>query len=253
VTPEAGFALAERVFGDWVRPASRLPTRAPARPAAARPRVVVVDLPGAGQASVSVSKRTVAYSDLALYPAQVANGVLGGGYSARLNKEIRIDRGLSYGAGSGVDLRRDAGLFRAAAQTKNESAGEVAGLLLEQMGKLGTAPVEAVELTPRATTLTGERARALESNAGVAAELAELALYGVPLGELDRYASSVQSVTPTALQRFARTELDPKAANVVIVGDSKLFIDDVRRRFPSVEVIPAAELDLNTATLRKAG
>ena len=64
-------------------------------------RILVVDLPNSGQAAVNyydqnrVGRRTALF-----YPATVANTVLGGGYSARLNYEIRIKRGLSYGAGS---------------------------------------------------------------------------------------------------------------------------------------------------------
>ena len=40
------------------------------------------------------------------YPALALNSVLGGGYSSRLNLEIRIKRGLSYGAGSNFSCRQ---------------------------------------------------------------------------------------------------------------------------------------------------
>ncbi len=59
----------------------------------------------------------------------VTNSVLSG-YSGRLNQEIRIKRGLSYGAGSSLDTRRNVGPFSASAQTKNQSATQVADLLL---------------------------------------------------------------------------------------------------------------------------
>ena len=45
------------------------------------------------------------------YPAIVLNSILGGGYSSRLNQEIRIKRGLSYGAGSSFAWRTDGGGF----------------------------------------------------------------------------------------------------------------------------------------------
>ena len=41
---------------------------------------------------------------------------------SRLNQEIRIKRGLSYGADSGIDARRQGGALRVVVQTKNESA-----------------------------------------------------------------------------------------------------------------------------------
>ena len=63
-------------------------------------------MPGAGQAAVAVARNALARRDPRFYRAIVANAVLGGGYSARLNQEIRIRRGLSYGSGSGVEARR---------------------------------------------------------------------------------------------------------------------------------------------------
>lgn len=254
VTPERGFELAQQLLGDWARPAAPLPpqtaTAAPAGTGA--PRVVVVDLPGAGQSSVSVLRRTIPYRDQGRYAAEVANTVLGGGYSARLNQEVRIKRGLSYGAGSGVDLRRDAGLFRASAQTANETADEVVDLLLAEMGRLGTEPVAMEELTPRRTVLTGGRARSLEQNQGVASELAELALFGAPLSELQSYAGSLERVTPAELGAFAQSALRPQDATILVVGDSKAFLEPLRAKHPNVEVVPVAELDLSSPTLRRA-
>ena len=71
----------------------------------------------------------IARGDDRYYAGIVANTVLGGGYSARLNQEIRVKRGLAYGAGSGLSARRVVGGFSASTQTKNESAAEVIGLI----------------------------------------------------------------------------------------------------------------------------
>jgi zinc protease len=80
VTPERGFELARQLMGDWAKPAAPLPAAAAPAPttSSAAPRVVVVDLPGAGQSSVSVLKRTLPYRDQGRYAAEVANTVLGG-------------------------------------------------------------------------------------------------------------------------------------------------------------------------------
>ncbi|MFX8585654.1 insulinase family protein, partial [Acinetobacter baumannii] len=93
-----------------------------------RPGVIAIDLPGSGQAAVLVAAPSIRRSDPDYYKVEVANGVLGGGYSARLNEEVRVKRGLSYGAGSRVTEMAKAGMFSASAQTKNESAVEVADL-----------------------------------------------------------------------------------------------------------------------------
>jgi zinc protease len=71
------------------------------------------------------------------------------------------------------------------------------------------------------------------------------------LSEINNYITNVQSVTPADVQKFASGRINVKNANVVIVGNGKDFLEPLRKQFPNVEVIPFAELDLNSATLRK--
>ena len=249
ITPDKAFALAEQNLGAWKRGAVPASTSAPL--AAAPHRIVVIDMPEAGQAAVLVARPGLKRVDPAYSIAQVTNSILGGGYSSRLNQEIRIKRGLSYGAGSSFDLRRGVGPFTASAQTKNESAAEVAGLIAEELNKLGKEPVADVELGPRKATLIGNFGRSLESSGSLVSRVAYLALYGLSLDEINRYISGIQSVTSQQVEQFAGAHLGASDASIVIVGDAKKFIEPLRKQFPNVEVIPISELDLNSPTLRK--
>ena len=251
ITPEQGFALAERHFGDWARPAAALPP-APAITPNPTPRPVVVDLAGTGQASVNVVKPAIARTDPAYYTAIVSNTVLGGGYSARLNQEIRVKRGLSYGASARLSANRTTGLFRAGAQTKNESAPEVLGLIDAQMKGLATTPPGPAELAARKSVLVGGFGRQLATTGGLADILGDYALYGVPLDEMTRYTGKVEGVSAADVQAFAGRMLDPAGASVVVVGDAKSFTQPLKAARPNLELIPAADLDLDSPTLRKA-
>jgi zinc protease len=252
LTPEEGFALARRHFGDWARPAAPLPQIAPSSGQNA-PRVVVVDLPGAGQAAVTVALPGIRRSDSEYFPAVVTNAALGVGFSSRLNQEIRIKRGLSYGAGSAIQARRLPGPIKAVAQTKNESAPEVVELMLAELGKLRDTPIPEAELTTRKAVLTGGRGRALGTTEGLAAVIGSYALQEVPLEELSRYDEKVRQVDPAAVKGFAASTLDPAKASIIVVGDAKLFLDKLRARHPDVEVVSAAEIDLDRPDLRRPG
>ncbi|WP_339501653.1 M16 family metallopeptidase, partial [Pseudomonas canadensis] len=85
VTTAQAKTLAESNFANWTAPAA--PPEA-VTPVAAypKPRVIVVDMPGSGQAGVVVARPGLARTDAAYYPAAVANTVLGGGFSSRLNQ-----------------------------------------------------------------------------------------------------------------------------------------------------------------------
>ena len=252
IVAKDGFALATKYFGDWSKPTTPLPSLSAATNTAAPKagRVVVIDKSDAGQAAVYLARTGINRRDPDYFRGIVTNSVLSG-YSGRLNQEIRIKRGLSYGAGSQLDTRRDVGPFVASAQTKNESGAQVAELLLGEIGRLSSAPPADVELTPRKAVLIGNFSRNLETVNGLVGQVASLALHGLSLDEINRYINSVQAISTEDVQKFAGTRLDAKTSNIIIVGNAKLFLPELQKKYPNVEVIPMSELDLNTALLRK--
>ena len=247
-----GLALATRYFGDWQKPAMPLPELSAATNSAAAKlgRVVVIDKPDAGQAAVYLARTGINRRDPDYFRGIVSNSVLSG-YSGRLNQEIRIKRGLSYGAGSVLDTRRDVGPFVALAQTKNESGAQVAELLLGEISRLSSSPPADVELTPRKAVLIGNFSRNLETANGLVGQVGSLALHGMSLDEINRYINNVQAISTADIQKFAGARLDAKTANIIIVGNAKAFLPELQKKYSNVEVIPVTELDLNTALLRK--
>ncbi len=249
ITPEAGFALAERMFGDWSGAAATAAST-PAATAPSGPRVIVIDLPQSGQAAVAVTRPGMARTDPRYYEATVANNVLGGGYSSRLNQEIRIKRGLSYGARSSVAFRREAGPLVASTQTKNESAVEVVGLILAELARLGADPVAAEELAARQAVIIGGFGRSLETTEDFAGVLGGLALYEVSLDEVGRYVDRVRAVTPEQVRAVGQQVFDPSQASIVVAGDASIFLDALKAKYPNLEVIKASELNLDSASLK---
>ena len=226
-------------------------------------RILVVDLPNAGQASVNYAnsikigrtdydvKGDKTITNKNYYPATVLNSVLGGGYSSRLNQEIRIKRGLSYGAGSGFGWREGYADFSTRTQTKNESAAVVAELVLAEVKKLTDSSVAQTELVPRQSTLTGNFGRNLETTEGLAAAVADLYSFNLPTSELNSYTKNVNKVTDTQIREFAKSNLT--GGDIIIVGDYAKFKDDLAKRFPQmkIEVVEAANLDLSKDNLQK--
>ena len=243
-------ALAGEAFGDWRDPAGAVPPTADKAGPALPPRIVVIDQPGAGQAAVTAAIRGVSRTDADYFPLTLGNTLLGGGFSSRLNQEIRINRGLSYGAGASLGVREDEGLFTASTQTKNETAVEVADLILAEIGRMGTSEPTAAELAPRRATLIGSFGRSLETVDGLGGLVANLALYDLPMSELAEYAGRVRAVTPAEVQAAFAEHLPVDRASLVIVGDASMFIDALRAKYPNVEVIPLSELNLDSASLR---
>jgi zinc protease len=250
VSADEGFALAERYFGDWPRPSAALPTRPDASAYAAPARTIVVDLPDTGQAAVAMGLRGVARTDADYFPLLVANNVLGGGYSARLNTEIRIRRGLSYGASSSLSARLAPGPIVASAQTRNDAAVQVYELMRAEIDRIGDTLTPEAELTARKAVLIGSFGRSVETTSGVAGQISSLALYGLPPERLGTYVSDITNVTAEQARTAASRYFDPDRADVVVVGDAQHFYDGLRRVRRNAERIPVDQLNLDSETLR---
>ncbi len=250
VTPQQALQFAQTSFGDWEKPATVLPPKPAGAAASTLPAILMIDQHGAGQAGVVVAHAAPPRHDAGYYVGTVANAVLGGSYSARLNEEIRIKRGLSYGASSRLQPMADAGMWLASAQTKNPSAPQVVGLMLGEFKRLGSTHVPAGELAARKATLIGGYGRSLETTAGLALQVGELAVYGVPLNEVGKYIEHVQAVTPKQIETYAQQHLDGKGEHVVVVGDASQFAAAIRKAHPHAELLQSTALDLDSPNLR---
>ncbi len=263
-------ALATRVLGKWRRPASPFVRTErvtsiddPDDREAPAGKILVIDLPDSGQSAVSYTRRLKQFgrvvcgisgkceSDPNFAAASVMNSVLGGGYSSRLNQEIRIKRGLSYGAGSGFAWRRGVANFAARTQTKDDSAAEVAEIIFTEINRLGSEMAPETEIAPRKLVITGDFSREFETTDELAETLT--AIYNHKLGadELNGFADRINRVAPAEIKRFAIEHM--RGGHLVIAGDYRKFREDLAKRFPRMEiiVISSERLDLASETLQR--
>jgi zinc protease len=244
--------IAGKAFSTW-KPGSMAPKAVIKRAAGNGGRILVIDLPKAGQAAVTYARPLsgIGRASDSYFPAIVLNAVLGNGYSSRLNMEIRIKRGLSYGAGSAFSWRPANSNFSARTQTENRSAAEVAELVMAELQKLKDTDVSAAELVPRKSVLTGNFGRDLETTAGLAGAVSDLYSFNIPTSALNTYMANVNAVRDAQIKSFAAENL--AGGDIIIVGDYSIFKDDLAKRFPNtkIEVINAADLDLSKLGLIK--
>ena len=250
VTIDEGRDFAEKLFGSWTNEGLVPNETKSFEETKWKPESVVIDMPEAGQAAVAVAKPAIKRDSSEYYAALVANAALGNGFVSRLNREIRIKRGLSYGARSAIEARREPGPFSASAQTKNQSAAEVASLIESELRRVASDPVQGEELKSRQAVLTGRYARNLETNQGFVAQISDLAAYDLPLDTLDKFIPSIDAVTTEQVTVFARKYFTTPVS-LVIVGKATEFREALKKNFPEARVIEQKNLDLNRADLLK--
>jgi predicted Zn-dependent peptidase len=149
--------------------------------------------------------------------------ILGGLFNSRLNMNLREEKGYTYGASAGFDLRRARGPFTARAAVNTEVTVPAIQEFLVELDRIREAPVTDAELRAARDFLVGVFPLRFETPGPVAGSLAGLFVHDLPDDELDRYRAAIEAVTAADVQRVAREHIRPESAAIVLVGDHDQF------------------------------
>ncbi len=211
----------EAKFKDWKAgemSAMTLPN-APARDKAA---IYVVDKPGAAQSVISIGQIGVSRDNPDYFPLQVMNTILGGGFTSRVNMNLREDKGYSYGARTGFSFRRGAGPFAATAGVQTAVTKEsVVEFLKEIRGIRGEIPVTQAELEYNKQSLIRRFPASFETVDQIAGQLSNSVIYNLSDNYFAEFISRVNAVTLEDVNRVANKYLTPDKLAIVVVGDRK--------------------------------
>jgi len=227
--------LVDAAFGGWAATPVRL-AGGVAWPAAVPGKVAIVDRPEAAQVSVRVGVVTPGRAAADWAALQVANAAVGAMFGSRLNRVLREERGLTYGAGSGLTALRDGAFFTMQAECRPDVAAEATALALQVLD-LGAAPVTADESRDAKAFITGATPLHLATAEAVAAQATSFALCGLPPTWFDDYTSAVRAVTPDAATAAFTRHIQPANLVVALCGPAGLLVPDLARHGINAEVI----------------
>ena len=202
--PDGVDELVDAAFGAWQASDARpLPAAVPP-PGAPIRRVVLVDRPAAAQVSIRLGTLTPSRTSPDWPALQVANAAIGSMFGSRLNNLLREQRGLTYGAGSGLGPTRATAFFTAQAECRPDAAAEATRLALDVLN-VAAEPITAAEVADAIAFITGATPLRLSTAEAVAAQATGFALGGVEASWFDDYMAAVRRVTPDdATAAFAR-------------------------------------------------
>lgn len=216
--------MLEASFGTWQAPGTpRGSKQLDAAIPAPRPRIVLIDRPGAPQ-SVIVAGRVLPLSGRqgGMEALDLANEVLGNGFLSRLNLDLREDKGWSYGVRSSVRSPQGPRSLVVVAPVQSDRTGAAITAIRAQMAALpGRRPVNADEYA-RATdgNIRGLPNR-FETNAQVLGALVGNQLLGRPDDYQASLPSRFRAIERAALDAAAQRYLQPDGLTFVVVGDRR--------------------------------
>ena len=217
-------AIAERLLGGWGAAAGRAPAGPIVDAGAVRERFVrIIHRPGAVQTEIRIGHVGAPRRIADFHPLAVMGAILGGLFNSRLNMKLREEKGYTYGAGAGFDLRRGAGPFNARAAVNTEVTLPAVQDFLAELDRIRDAPVEATELRAARDYLIGVFPLRFETPGPIVGSLAGLVVHDLPDDELARYRPAIEAVTIDDVLTAARTRITPEQMAIVLVGDADAF------------------------------
>jgi len=228
----------QELFGTWigagVAPAAGA---TPPAPRAEGRRVVIVNRPELGQATILVGDHGISRTAPDRLQVQLLNLVVGGGgFSSRIMSRVREDEGLAYYAYSGFAMRRDGGMFIAATGTRVPEAGRAVGMLLDELERARTDPPSAAEIAHARSLAVGRFSLGLETSDAILSALVDLDVYGLPRDSLDTYRSRMRALTDEVVRAAALDHIHPERAAIVVVGPPEVLRGQLEG-FGPVEVV----------------
>jgi predicted Zn-dependent peptidase len=232
VTQEEAKAALEKVFGAWKSDAAEKPAEKSKPSLAALPgeslRMVLVDRPQAVQTVVRFYTPGYPMADDRRVRLRLLNELLGGSFTSRLNQNLREAHGYTYGAGSSFAMEPSAGFWSARASVVADKTGPSLKEFMSEFERIRKGDITAEEVSKARESLKTDLVQRFQGIGGVLGMAGNLLEAGLPYETLGADEKAMKSVTAEELNKLAPKVLPIETGVLVLVGDKKLILDQIK-------------------------
>ncbi|HEY2923376.1 MAG TPA: pitrilysin family protein [Candidatus Eisenbacteria bacterium] len=209
--------LATDALGSWTGP----PTETPRPPMGTMisSRVVLVDKPGMPQTALRVVQLGLMRSDPDFERFDLANTILGGLFSSRINMNLRETHGYTYGAFSALSENRGQGPFLIGTSVRADVTGASIDEILKEVRIMTEKPVTEDELRMAKESTIRTLPAQFQTTGGTAGTIATLYLYDLPPDYYQTLPGRITGFTAPDVQSVSKKYLVPDRMLVIAVGD----------------------------------
>ncbi len=193
-------------------------------PAPAKPGYYLVQKDDVNQSSISMVGVGIRRDNPDYYAVRVFNEAFGGGFSSRLFRTIRTEKGLAYSVGGGIGTAFDhLGMVRLAMGTKSASTLESIQALDEQIDEVSKHPITEAEIKLAKDAILNSFIFNLDSPEKILRERMAYEFYGYPQDYLEKFRLGVDKVTAADVARAASKYLHKEKLATLVVGNPAEF------------------------------
>ena len=191
--------------------------------------IYLINKPGAAQSVIRAGLLGVPRDHTDYLPLVVLDYVFGGQFTARLNMNLRQDKGYSYGYRSSIDWHRHSSLLVAGGSVETAvTAPAVRETLLEFEAIRGGRPVTQEEFEAAKAALLRQFPSTFETPWQVLGHLASMVEFGLPDDYLATYPAQLEAVSLADVRRVAEEHIDHLRLTILVVGDQSAVESELR-------------------------
>lgn len=222
-------------FGAW-EPGPRLKRPDIEFPRANQMSLLLVDRPDLQQAQIMMGHVGIRRSSEDFLPVRISNTILGGVFSSRLMREIRVERGLTYGISSSFDAKKDEGPFSISMAVRHDKVGEAIGETLNLVKDYVESGATRQELKDSVSYHKGVFPRALETPEQLATNLLILRYHGISDSYLLDYFKNLDRISTRQLNSVIRERYRPDEFKILVYAPEAQVLDQLKAISSDVKV-----------------
>ena len=220
--------IAESRFGAWSPQGNAVTLMHPNVVPAVSDRLIrVIHRPGSVQTEIRVGHVGLPRKIPDFHAVTVMTAILGGLFNSRLNRKLREEKGYTYGAAAGFDMRRGPGPFAVRAAVNTDVTVPAIQDMLTELDRMRGGPPDEAELHAARDYLVGVFPLRFETPPAVVGAIAGLLIHGLPMDELDRYRPSIEAVSDADVRSAAERHIDLDRVAIVLVGDADAILPEL--------------------------
>ncbi len=170
------------------------------------------------QSSIRIGRRLFTRSHPDFFKMLVTNEILGGYFGSRLMKNIREEKGFTYGISSNMPSFRHDGYFLIGTDVNKENTQQTLDEIRKEIQIMQTEPVSADELETVKNYMAGEFVGSLNTPFEIADRYKVILLDNMPANFLTTYIRNIRAITSDDIMETATRYLSPDSLREVVVG-----------------------------------
>lgn len=179
---------------------------------------ILAEKPDSVQSSIRLGRRLFTRSHPDYFKMVVTNEILGGYFGSRLMKNIREEKGFTYGISSNLPSFRRDGYFLIGTDVNKENTQQTLDEIRKEIRILQTEPVSADELETVKNYMAGEFVGSFNTPFEIADRYKVILLDGLPTDFLSNYIRRLREVTADDILETASRYLADNSLREVVVG-----------------------------------